>query len=703
MRRLFAVVLAVLMLFAGCSSHSGAQTPEVTEEPYVIRDLPETQSISIAESFAGGSGTETDPYQISNENQLALMAQKVAEDVTYASASYVLTGNISLNDTAAFAQWETEIPKNSWEPIGRTGNDFLGVFDGQGHTISGLYINTDSELTESYNDRNYGLFGTVAGVVKNLTVTESWIHVTGKSATGAYVGGVAGNVTDKGSIENCVSGVMVFECDANCGGITGGISGGLVIGKDYGENEKPTYAQVKDCGFEGTIIRKNPCNVSYMGGIAGSGDGVILDCVNRGTLQFSGDTVDSVGGIVGFIGDGIVANCENAGTLQCSVTGESTVAARVGGIVGNLFLSNVGSEDYMSRGVTVESCKNTGSVSGQMYTGGIVGSASNDHNDWCLTVLNCENSGVVNGVDYTGGIIGRLSCVGDADHGDNVRIENCRNTVDLRNGTVGGIVGQFMSETGSAVIRGCENSGNLTGTSQNCGGIIGYWSMGSKPDVQVLVEECTNSGSIETQLNAGGIVSYADAAVLLELSDETAVTIRNCQNTGNLVTNGENGYVGGIAGNLGFATIDTLIENCTNLGNIHMNNQAPDEETLNSKKIFTISRICGGIVGRIGPGLLLTTDSDEADPGNLNGEDSWIRLVDCGSAGAITANDEKEYTNPDGEELYTNYFGGIVGNWCGEKEFSLTVQDCVYANAERGLGDDQMPDVGKSVSADQIG
>ena len=176
--------------------------------------------------------------------------------------------------------------------------------------------------------------------------------------------------------------------------------------------------------------------------------------------------------------------------------------------------------------------------------------------------------------------------------------------------------------------------------------------------------------------------------------------IAQCYNVGNITGSD---YVGGIAGNLGFATIDTLIENCTNLGNIHMNNQAPDEETLNSKKIFTISRICGGIVGRIGPGLLLTTDSDEADPGNLNGEDSWIRLVDCGSAGAITANDEKEYTNPDGEELYTNYFGGIVGNWCGEKEFSLTVQDCVYANAERGLGDDQMPDVGKSVSADQIG
>jgi hypothetical protein len=345
MRRLFAVVLAALMLFAGCSSHSGAQTPEVTEEPYVIRDLPETQSISIAESFAGGSGTETDPYQISNENQLALMAQKVAEDVTYASACYVLTGNISLNDTAAFAQWETEIPKNSWEPIGRTGNDFLGVFDGRGHTISGLYINTDSELTESYNDRNYGLFGTVAGVVKNLTVTESWIHVTGKSATGAYVGGVAGNVTDKGSIENCVSGVMVFECDANCGGITGGISGGLVIGKDYGENEKPTYAQVKDCGFEGTIIRKNPCNVSYMGGIAG----VIYPTQNANMsishvsanvkMKVTSSGNNHIGGIVGYINLKGIADFTNVCSyLQISQSGKGVY--NVSPLIGSLNTEN---------------------------------------------------------------------------------------------------------------------------------------------------------------------------------------------------------------------------------------------------------------------------------------------------------------------------------------------------------------------------
>ena len=84
---------------------------------------------TVAESYADGDGTPENPYQIATAEQLALLAQQT-NNGTGGDVNYMLTNDIVLNDGDSLL----------WTPIGNTGV-FTGVFDGNGHIISGLYEN----------------------------------------------------------------------------------------------------------------------------------------------------------------------------------------------------------------------------------------------------------------------------------------------------------------------------------------------------------------------------------------------------------------------------------------------------------------------------------------------------------------------------------------------------------------------------------
>ncbi|MDE6155783.1 MAG: hypothetical protein K2F67_05025, partial [Eubacterium sp.] len=117
-------------------------------------------------------------YQISNGSELAWFADATKTNSTINAA---LTGDIDLND-------------KEWSPIGQPVSGYVteafsGTFDGQGHTVSGLYINTSSAF--------YGLFYCVyGGTVKNINVIGN-ITTTGNTA-----GGIVGKLQG-GTIENC--------------------------------------------------------------------------------------------------------------------------------------------------------------------------------------------------------------------------------------------------------------------------------------------------------------------------------------------------------------------------------------------------------------------------------------------------------------------------------------------------------------------
>lgn len=694
MKKTLAILLVLMLLvsaLAGCGNNNNTDTnndtsnnqTENTDYEYLFRDLPEAKYITPASEFAGGDGTESNPYQISNVAELALLHEKMVAEhkelkSEYKSAYYVLSADIAVNDTANFDKWENTAPEFSWLPIGFDTVEFDGVFDGKGYTISGLYINTNCGTTEENSTNNYGLFDTIDGTVKNVNIDKAYIAVSGRPC---YVGSVAGLLMDEAVLDNCTSTAIIKNYDASCGGIAGTMYGGVNT-----VSEEINHSTVSNCTFTGSIEQVKDDAMTYIGGIVGNSNGNIESCVNEGQIDFTATNVDSVGGITGFVREGTIKNCNNKGKLLCETTDEEALAI-AGGIVGKVFVSATGSEKYMSRGATITKCENNGTVEGQMYAGGIAGQVSNDHNDYCVTVSECINNGVVTSNDHTAGIIGYLNCIGDAENGDSIVVENCENKADLNKGTVGGIVSKFMSETGDVKIKGCKNSGALASEGQHCAGIIAYWIMDSKPsNSNIVIDGCENTGSISSALNAGGIISFMDMPVCLEMGDGVSVSISNCVNNGNITIDKVNGYIGGILGNWGMANVATTIDKCTNGGTLAIT-AAADSMTDKDAEIMTVSRIAGGIVGRVGSGLLLTTDSDKADEKNIQSANADLKITNSKNTGKL------DVVNIDAEN-YKNWFGGIIGNTCGEDGFAIFVDKCTYTGFDRGLGNENLSDVG---------
>ena len=234
-----------------------------------------------------GSGTKDDPYQISTAAQLKRFRNIVNGSngqTPNRSACAVLTNDIVLND-GTFDANGTYTPGSSskaaeeWTPIGKYTNDndktpYIGIFDGQGHSIKGLYVNSAS-------DTCVGLFGYLEGAaVRNLTVDG---YVQGIGAAG----GIAGYVLNA-AIENCSNYCSVFGgSNRNSGGIAG---------INYNS------ATIIDCYNVGTI--RDSDAVERRGGIAGYNNGTVSNCYNVGTISSS----DCGGEIVG-ANSGTVENC----------------------------------------------------------------------------------------------------------------------------------------------------------------------------------------------------------------------------------------------------------------------------------------------------------------------------------------------------------------------------------------------------------
>ena len=187
--------------------------------------------LRIMAQFSGsGSGTEDDPYRIFNAAQLNQVRNFLNEDNVYFS----LEADIDLTE------WiEENNPVQGWSPIGSSGKSFCGTFNGNGHTISGLWIKRP--------DTDYvGLFGYVyRGSTYNRT-TVSGVRLYGAEIEGRnYVGGIAG-YNNKCYVECCYFNGKIYG-DSEVGGIVG------------------TGYNIENCYVTG-YVKGN----SYVGGICGS-------------------------------------------------------------------------------------------------------------------------------------------------------------------------------------------------------------------------------------------------------------------------------------------------------------------------------------------------------------------------------------------------------------------------------------------------
>lgn len=678
---------------------------EVPEYEYITRDLPEPKYIEAAEAFSGGDGTEQNPYQIASAAELTLLEELIRKEAEesnqedYAKASYVLTADIVLNDCSDFEQWSQNGPEYSWRPIGggSLGN-FKGSFDGNGYTISGMYMNLNNESHE----KDYGLFDTIWDAkVQNVNLESSYISVSG---IGTKVGGIVANVAGESLVNDCTSNIVIEVYDGSAGGVVGGISGGR-SGADKVEyteedEQRGPFSIVKNCSFGGTIRQKRENSMSSLGGVAAGNEGNLENCVNYGTIYFGARDTDRVGGIVASAG-GIISGCENAGTLMCTLeegVEPSDTSVCAGGIAGKMFMSSTGSKKYMSRLATITNCKNTGTVTGTMSVGGIVGEANNSDNHWCLKIENCTNTGQVTSLTEgnVGGIAGKLNCQGNSEHGNNLVVENCRNEADLTTGMVGGIAGLMMTWSGDTLIKDCINTGNLV-TSENgiySGGILAHWIFtleDEKDTANVRLEGCSNEGTVTAPLCAGGIVGSAYDPVQKDGNGKCSLEMQKCSNSGEITVLQINGYLGGIAANWGMGGIPSVIGRCSNTGKLFVNNQVLTEEQkkeIENSNMFTLSRIVGGIIRKVGKGLYLSTDNDEGNYKYINSEDAFFQIIHCENTGEIEINDPEEYRDKTGKIVYRNYIGGILGNVSGEKEYSVRTEGCTCSSTEYQIGNE---------------
>lgn len=348
---------------------------------------------------------------------------------------------------------------------------FYGILDGNGYTMKNL---------------NKPLFQTIGNaVIKNLSLEVNLVLDTNDVgySYGAIAEGTNSRYNRLSYIQNChAKGIVNITCrSGNFGGLIGGGSG----------------CSITNCYNESSISVKTRQGGS-LGGISGN-KAAISNCYNNGALDLhatcemtiSASTIEaSAGGIQGEAYGNSVSNCYNTGSVHAS----SPIGNRVycGGILGDIIpysqvvrvenCYNIGvvssewageydpnkeyselfSASYCTGGIVgyiggyntyITKCWNAGTVSGELFTGGILGMSDSDEFN---TINNCYNTGSVSGVQYAGGILGK-----DV---DSTGIENCYSIGTVSQALHCGALAGAIND-GERNLRNCyylEGTGNAT-------------------------------------------------------------------------------------------------------------------------------------------------------------------------------------------------------------------------------------------------
>lgn len=411
-------------------------------------------STQTALGYAGGTGTQLDPYQISTCTEL----QDAANDV---ESHFRLINNIDCSESAEWNantnEWVDEvvggelIPDDygdvtgtdvvvvnngyyGFSPIGTYESPFVGTFDGNDYTISNVWIfRKDQE--------GVGIFGyTQNAEIFDLSVIDS--DVVGANHTGALAGYMYGGAVDEiylsdnmvrayfsygggGLVGYALEGAQIQDVD-NVGGTvhgSGAVIGGIVgLAEDVSILRASSGADV-DGGYDlgglvgrldgGSITDSSSSGMVHsdrneylivktginVGGLVGyvSDNAEIIDSNSSSYVRTSGDYA---GGLVGSMYDSMITNSFATGLVEAyqATSRETTfdIPESVGGFIGQMYAS------------TIQDSYATGDVTGADYSvGGFVGRTS------CESfITRSYAAGSVEGIEYVGGFVGLDSCEG---------------------------------------------------------------------------------------------------------------------------------------------------------------------------------------------------------------------------------------------------------------------------------------------------
>ena len=327
--------------------------------------------IKLAEMpvFCGGDGSPSDPYQICTPKQLD-------EVRNYLDKHFILKNNIDLAPYLAFggngyAQWGAD----GWMPIGATStssaNYFHGSFNGNGHKITGLIINRNTQVWT-------GLFSLLDddAIIENLGVEDCYVLGS------YYTGGLVGQTTNA-TIKNCYTSGGVQSLEMSVGGLVGGFydnstlensyssctvhASGDYVGGLVGESAliSGTNCRIKNCYATGNVSSFS----GHVGGLEGAcfGNLVIENCYATGNVH--GTT--RIGGLIGYnSGGSTIRYCVAANGSVTATSGSATIN-RIAGVNSGGTLTNNYALNTMivqRNGVNVTISPNLNTIDGQNAT-----------------------------------------------------------------------------------------------------------------------------------------------------------------------------------------------------------------------------------------------------------------------------------------------------------------------------------------------
>jgi len=312
---------------------SGTYTVKFIKDGYAERDesaivnsgttlLGVITLISDSPTFAGGDGTEANPYQIATTEQL----QNAANDP---SGNYILVADINCSKMS------------DWSPIGTEQNGFSGRFDGKGHTISNL---TSSQ----------GLFGYISstGTVEN-------VNLSGFEVSADQCGGIiAGH--NNGVIQYCkISGLINGTTGQYLSNFVGGVAG-----DNAGTIQYCSVSTGGDESMRGTTI----------GGIAGRNTGRIISCVSSCSItgKTESNGLSLVGGIVGYNYGGTVNLCKSTSDIVTTVVYAGCACGGIAGANSGTICTNYFNGKVYARATTTNYGARAGGIvgsNGDMWLG----------------------------------------------------------------------------------------------------------------------------------------------------------------------------------------------------------------------------------------------------------------------------------------------------------------------------------------------
>ena len=259
-KRVLSVLLSLGLVIGMIPMTARAETTEEESQKW---------SDYVAESFASGTGTKEDPYQIATPEQFAKLAVDVNSGVPdnneYHYGEYFELKN------------DIDLSGKTWTPIGygdQSSKPFQGYFDGKDHTVTGLYVD------ERGNNCFAGLFGVAVAstnetVLKNIIIKDAEVY--------------AGNKTDE-SEAHYGAGVLIGSISINGG-------------------SNANYLAIENCKCYGKVDSK-----MYAGGLIGrSNYGKITNCV--ADVDVTGSSCS--GGFAGCTWDSTISNNQAAGSVMC--------------------------------------------------------------------------------------------------------------------------------------------------------------------------------------------------------------------------------------------------------------------------------------------------------------------------------------------------------------------------------------------------